>query len=584
MKKFLKFTLLALLFSILFTVVFLPSLYIWRPAVDFSVPQVIRDGDAVPAPGLPIANSGCAPSENSHQPPCNRSLAGSVWSITHAGSYAQGSSPLPGPTGERQFLAQHIDLANAAITYNFTTPYADGGVAVWGALLSLDGVVVKLDHAAFAVIDAYNPQHEESDPPALPLSISGAYSLIDRDNRFIVVRQRSIEVYADSIPGDRFSPIALVQRLELPDDFFCGDEDLLVGLNMTYDDHLVLATERGQIGVLPRDLSVERLQRFGINGENCTGRDVPLISNSIAVDETGGIFVVTSREALRVQWDGAQLSLAWRVPYASGEGTLSALRLGPGSGSTPSLMGTGAQDDRFVVFTDGQDLMHLVLLWRDEIPDDWEPIAADKDPRIACEVPIRFGDPEAGQSLSEQSVLVRGYGMVLVNNLLQDEPGLLKRLPNAAGVTLAALAGNDPDQAPYGLERLDWDPVTRTCQPVWVNTTVSIPNGVPTMSEATGLIYAIGQREGVWGLEAVDFSTGLAQFFVPSRQKRCSMSLFEQINRVGMRFVVFPIMATYPAACENTLFAATEIGPDQTIYTGTLLGVTKFSTTRLGEP
>ena len=28
------------------------------------------------------------------------------------------------------------------------------------------------------------------------------------------------------------------------------------------------------------------------------------------------------------------------------------------------------------------------------------------------------------------------------------------------------------------------------------------------MSAATGLMYAIGQRDGVWGLEALDFETG----------------------------------------------------------------------------
>ena len=39
-------------------------------------------------------------------------------------------------------------------------------------------------------------------------------------------------------------------------------------------------------------------------------------------------------------------------------------------------MGSG-DDDRLVVITDGQPLMHLVFLWRDAIPEDWvgEPLA-----------------------------------------------------------------------------------------------------------------------------------------------------------------------------------------------------------------
>ena len=58
------------------------------------------------------------------------------------------------------------------------------------------------------------------------------------------------------------------------------------------------------------------------------------------------------------------LDVAWRVPYEAGTGKTSALRLGPGSGSTPSLMGTAPGDDKFVVITDGQELMHLVLLYQ----------------------------------------------------------------------------------------------------------------------------------------------------------------------------------------------------------------------------
>jgi hypothetical protein len=240
-------------------------------------------------------------------------------------------------------------------------------------------------------------------------------------------------------------------------------------------------------------------------------------------------------------------------------------------------MGTGVDEDKFVVFTDGQELMHLVLMWRDEIPSDWEPIAPGRDRRIACEFPIRFGDPSQERSLSEQSVLVRGYASILVNNLLQNEPALWKKLPPIAGGLFAVLSGNDPDQAPHGIERVDWNPETRTCEQVWVNAEVSVPNGIPTMSERTGLVYAIGQQEGHWGLAMIDFSTGELEQFVESRQKECSLAAFEQINSLPYRAIMMPVLALNPDDCENSFFAATEIGPDGTIYTGTLLGVSKFT-------
>ena len=166
---------------------------------------------------------------------------------------------------------------------------------------------------------------------------------------------------------------------------------------------------------------------------------------------------------VRVAWTGSALSLdeadgAWSAEYETGSEEPVAGRLGPGSGSTPTLMGTGDQD-RFVVITDGQPLMHLVLMWRDEIPEDWEPIAPGKDRRIAAEVPVQFGDQTATTSVSEQSVLVRGYGAMVVNNdygleVPETWPTVLDRL--------FILLTGVPGVAPHGVEKFTWDPQTRT--------------------------------------------------------------------------------------------------------------------------
>ncbi len=582
MKRKLLISFFALVgFLLLVPTVIFPLMLMWQRVPPISNAQLIRQDGSAYNPEIIHVPDDCETTTVSHQPPCNPSLARSGWSISHGGSYAQGSSALPGPTATDSFLVQHLDLANVAITYNFSSPYADGSVAVWGSLLTVDGTVVKLDHDAFAVIDTYSPQFEEEEEPDLGLGISGAYSAVDRDNHFIVGRQRAIEVYADSVEGDRFSAIALLKRFQLPDEFFCGDEDLIVGINLTYDDHIAIVTEKGVVGVVPREveeLTAVNLHRYAINRDNCTDANTHIISNSIAIDEEGGIYIITSRDMLRVQWDGSGLTLAWQTPYEAGSGDLSALRLGPGSGSTPSLMGTGMDDDKFVVFTDGQELMHLVFMWRDEIPNDWQPLTAGKDRRIACEIPVRFGDPDAARSLSEQSVLVRGYAAVVVNNLLQDEPAIWQRLPDVASGVLAAFAGGNPEIAPYGIERIDWDATMQRCQRVWANEEISIPNGIPTMSETTGLFYGIGQREGVWGLEAVDFATGKSSFFVASRQTTCSLAQVPHIQALGLRFaVVLPAFITNPRNCENSVFAATEVGPNNTIYSGTFLGVSKFS-------
>jgi hypothetical protein len=487
-----------------------------------------------------------------------------------------------------------VDLPGTPIQLQFSAPYEDGGIAVWASLLNTadSRAVVKLDHGTGEIIDAYLPAEREDDPPEPAAGgITGAYSILDRDGRLIVGRQRSFEVYEDSVPGDRFSPIALVTRFELPDAAFCRDDDVLVGASMTYDGEVAFATEQGVVGVLPRRpeaMDPASVVTISLNGDDCTRTAVPTedletVSNSIAVDEDGGIYVVTSRRMHRVQRrPGADdLSVAWTAPYESG-GTGSAIRLGAGSGSTPSLMGTAEDDDRFVVITDSQDPMHVVLFWRDEIPDGWEPVRSDADERIACEFPVTFGDPDAQATLSEQSVLVRGLATVHVNNRITDE-SVTAGLPPVLASARAALEGGDPAQAPAGIERIDWDPETRECTSVWANPDISIPNGIPTMSATTDLFYGVGLREGRWGIEAIDFETGEPATWFPAANEPCTETALGGVEP-AQRAALDQIVERLPLSCENSLYAATEVGPDGTIYTGTLFGVTSHVPTDPLDP
>ena len=564
------------------TGIFLPFLIpvaaLWQSAPYEPYTQVVRSEPQAPLPQT-ILDS-CETAVSNNQPPCNPFLASSIWAISHSSSYAQGSAFAPGPISDDSFLSKHIDLGGIPVTINFSARYADGGIVAWTTPVGVLGTIVKIDHTSFTIIDNYNPQLREENPPeAGSLSISGAYTLVDSNNHFIVGRSRTLEKYGDSVEGDRFSPIALLGRFDLPAEAFCNDDDFIVGMTMSYDGHLIVISEQGVLTAVSKNFDAETaVSTHSLPLNDCISPEIDIVSNNIAIDENGGIFVATSQEVIRINWSGVALIEAWRARYEAGSGTTSSLRLGPGSGSTPSLMGTDQDDDKFVVITDGQALMHLVLLWRDEIPDDWTPISPNSDRRIACQFPITFGDSETTQTLSEQSVLVNGYATVHVNNQLQQEPRLWQAFPSALRTLVAAGAGGRPNLAPLGIERIDWNPETRQCETVWANSDMSIPNGIPTMSVESNLIYGIGQREGVWGLEAIDFETGASAFFVESRQKRCSLTAVRQIEPRALRFFSAVRLANNPRGCENAFFAATEVGPDGSIYTGTLLGVSKFST------
>ena len=542
--------------------------------------------------GCSSSNSGSAPAIDTsdlcttplapNEPLCSTAFGDTVWAGSHRASYAQGSSALPGPADSQTSKSEHLVLEGAGIPViaSFSAPYEDGGRAVWSTVLGADSAIVKIDHETFEIIDTYVPGDREDDPPEFELGLSGAYAAIDAQNRFIAGRTNFVSFFGDSVEGDRWSPIELKKRIFLPPEAFCNDDDVIAGMSLTYDGHLAFATELGNLFVIPADADPDDLGEVPVvsTNQNCAtadAADLEIVSNSIAVDEAGGIYLLTSAAMYRFNWDGSTLSMAWRAAYDSAEDVPSPIRLGPGSGSTPSLMGTKADDDHFVVITDGQALMNLVLFWRDDVPDDWEPIAPGKDPRIACEIPVDFGTG-ATEAISEQSVAVRGYSAVVVNDLLTNptiNPPSMSPLAAAAQNLVSALEGGIPEKAPFGLERIDWDPVTRTCSTVWANSEISVPNGIPSISEASGLVYGAGQRDGQWGLEGLDFATGESRVWVEAGPGTCpqdNQGLLPLLPGVG------DVLEQVPDSCENSVYAATTIGPDSMVYQGTLNGMTRY--------
>jgi hypothetical protein len=463
---------------------------------------------------------------------------------------------------------------------SFTAPYEDGGRAVWSTVTGTDAAIVKVDHETFQIIDWYVPAEREANPPTFRLGLSGAYTGIDAKNRFVVGRTRFVSLFGDEVAGDRFSPIVLKKRIFIPDDVFCNANDVIAGMSLTYDGNIAIVTELGNLFVISPDADPNNLGEIPVasTNDNCANANasaLEIVSNSIAADENGAIYVLTSAAMYRFNWDGNTLTRAWRAAYESSDQVPSPIRLGPGSGSTPSLMGTNADDDRFVVITDGQALMRLVLFWRDEVPADWEPIAPGKDRRIACEVPVDFGTG-ATEAISEQSVAVRGYASILVNNLLTDptvNPPSTLALSAVAQNLVSALEGGIPEKAPHGVERIDWDPETRTCATVWANSDISIPNGIPSISEASSLVYGAGQRDGQWGLEGLDFDTGESRVWVPAGSGACPQ---EYLSIAAILPGVSEVLQQVPDSCENSVYAATTVGPDGMVYQGTLNGMTRY--------
>ncbi|MEL7208510.1 MAG: hypothetical protein AAGK32_09825, partial [Actinomycetota bacterium] len=359
--------------------------------------------------------------------------------------------------------------------------------------------------------------------------LSDIYYLLDSENTLFVGGSERIAAYQDTDPSDPDSPIELRDEFRSPDDV-TGD---FVGANITFDGRIAMVTNEGWVVLVERDFSdYAAIQLVG--AEEAAAHNEAMVEagfrpgaadwvrNSLAIDEEGGIYAVSVDRMHKVVWDGETLSSdeadgAWSEPYLSS--------LEAGSGATPSLMGYG-DEDKFVVLTDGEEVMNVVLFWRDEIPDGW--VAPDGAPsdRIAGQLPALIGDPDRASIQTEQSVVVGGYGALVVNN---DPASVPAEFPAAGNRVLVGYAGSDPAFTPQGMQQFAWNPDEQAFEESWVNTEVSSANAVPIVSADLAHVYTVGGRDGAWSMEAVDWATGESAFNWATGSNRYN-TLFSGMN------------------------------------------------------
>lgn len=154
--------------------------------------------------------------------------------------------------------------------------------------------------------------------------------------------------------------------------------------------------------------------------------------------------------------------------------------------------------------------MNVVLFWRDGVPGDWDMLPGAPDRRIAGMLPADMGDPELQEIQSEQSVVVSGYGALVVNNVGRNAPWYL---PARASMLLVSFLGSSPLYQPHGVQKFEWDPARHVLRDAWVNREVSSPSCVPVVSYPSDRVYLIGARENQWTLEALEWRDGRSAFY-----------------------------------------------------------------------
>ena len=560
MKRFFKILALVLL-ALIAIIVF--------KRCDFGPPPPRPDLD------LPLAQQmvdpASAPMDMALAPP-NPYAAKGVNPLPHGDAAQQDATAIAGPMDESRRLQSH------ELAYQFLGPgyfgaftsgeYADGRRVLWS-----NGVngVYKLDYESYKIIDhlpsdraaKYTREWAEkisakleknngasAMPTAmkamLPLkSLSGVYAMVGRNNWFYFAnKDGSIVAYGDAIAGDVGSKIVEKARFQLP----AGEAAASVGMNMTYDGWIVFPTEQGHLIAVSQDLTKYHSVRLKHVDEEDTanhGTGYGWVRNSIAVDKDGGIYVASRNHMHKVVWTGDRLSTdaqdgAWAARYRNGTGE--------GTGATPSLMGFG-EEDRFVVLTDGDIRMNVVLMWRDDIPEDFEQLPDAPSRRIAGQAPVNMGTLNVQKIQSEQTVIVAGYGAFVVNNTPRNTAWFMPKEGVGRGLAIGPL-GSNPKFQPYGIQKFEWNPQRRKLEQAWVNETISSPNGVPWVSTGSGQVYFVGARNNEWTLEAVDWLTGKPTFhYIIGGQKYNSTFSGPAIDEKGRVFV-------------GTMFGRLRIQPD----------------------
>jgi hypothetical protein len=524
---------------------------------DFGPPPPRPDLDLPLAPQM--TDPASAPMDMNF-PSVNKMAAQGVNPIPHGDAAQQDSTPIPGPMDKTRRLEPD------EIAYLFLGPghfgaftsgeYPDGRRVLWtngvNGVFKIDYETYELiDHLPSDVADEWNEEwanniiaklDKNNGASAMPTaiksmlplkSLSGVYTVVGANDWFYLARKDgSIVAYGDEIEGDAGSKIVEKAVFKLTG----AEAGASVGMNMTYDGWIVFPTEQGYMIAVSPDLTEHRsvrLKHAGTEDTEARGVGYGWVRNSIAVDEEGGIYVASRNHMHKVVWTGDELSIdpadgAWTAEYRNGTGE--------GTGATPSLMGFG-DEDKFVAITDGDIRMNVVLMWRDGIPDDWQQLEGAPSKRIAGQAPADMGELNVQEIQTEQTVIVAGYGALVVNNTPRNTPFFMPKEGVGRGATIGPL-GSNPKFQPYGVQKFEWNPDKRRLEKAWVNETISSPNGVPWVSTGSGQVYFMGARDNEWTLEAVDWLTGEPTFhYILGGQKYNNMFSGPTIDEKGRVFV-----------------------------------------------
>jgi hypothetical protein len=363
-------------------------------------------------------------------------------------------------------------------------------------------VLAVLDPVTFRTLSALNlpPRQTGTGNPFSSFAGGGYFYLDHRDRAVVPTSDRQIRIVRVRDDGG----LVPVRQLDLAGAI--GQGDAVIAVMPDWDGRIWFASTRGVVGFVTRSGTVRSL---------ATGEP---IGNSFAVDERGGVYIVTDAALYRFQAGGGGVRTVWREPYPN-IGAVKPGQTQAGSGTTPTLLGR-----RLVAITDNADPMAVRVYQRGR---------RSRGNRLVCRKSVF----ERGASSTDQSLIGTGRSIIVENNF---------------GYTGIASTLNGATTTP-GLERVDLDRDGRGCRTVW-RSDERAPSVVPKLSLGSGLVYTYTKPKrndlaDAWYLTAIDFDNGKTRW--------------RALAGTGFGF--------------NNNFAPVSIGPDGAAYVGVLGGIVRFA-------
>jgi hypothetical protein len=457
-------------------------------AATAAIPIPSQNGSVPPFQGRPVTPrpvTAPAPPRHPHMAPNERSNL-------HDDAYQTDTYRGLGPLGR--------DLKQTSTMFA-----ADCGSVTFDRVGRIVTVCVGLAGPTLRMLDpkTLDTLAEQSLPPRDPRTLvnvftnfagGGYFYLDDQDRAVIPTTTRHVLVYATKLDPAGFE---LARDIDLTG--AVPDGDAIISALPDWSGRLWFATTGGVVGYV---------DEAGTIVSRALGEP---IGNSFAVDEEGGVYVVTDAALYRFEAGLGEIRTIWRETYDN-IGIAKPGQSEKGSGTTPTLMGRG-----LVAITDNADPMSVLVFKR---------ARSVRSPRLVCRQPVF----DRGSSDTDQSLIATSRSMVVENNY---------------GYTGPASTSQGRTTTP-GLARVD---LRRGggCRVAWRSDEIA-PSVVPKLSLAGGVVYTYTKdtdSHDPWFLTTLDFRTG--------------RTIYKALAGSGIGY--------------NNNYAPVTLGPDGTAYVGTLGGL-----------